>query len=288
MRKVKMMKSNNTYKNTDKKTNKTNKPTKKWNNSYTKLVLMLCLGAVIGAAGSIVLSFSGEEMASFYSAAIHYLEKTGVFWVGGLVVIITVAGIAIYIHLKRLWRKEEESDDETADMWGEKFDFWSQLGITVANTSSGTILILGFLSMPSRFRNVDLDISTTSGMYHFVLYIALAALLVGGAVLVCILEILIIHLMQKRDPHKQGDPSSFSFNKKWLESCDETEKMVIYQAGYKAYTRIQVMILIAMIATIWGKLWFDTGNFPIVLVGILWIYGTASFGIRKMKGLKNR
>lgn len=93
---------------------------------------------------------------------------------------------------------------------------------------------------------------------------------------------------EEKRPAEKGDPSSFSFNKKWLESCDETEKLVIYQAGYKAFGCMQIMIGIGIVLSIFAKTRFGTGNFPLVLQGGMWVAGNLSYGIWKMKGLKKK
>ena len=67
---------------------------------------------------------------------------------------------------------------------------------------------------------------------------------------------------------------------------DETEKLVIYQAAYKGFAGMQILLLIGIVLAGIGKFSFDTGNFPILLLGSVWIAGNVIFGIWKMKGLE--
>ena len=93
---------------------------------------------------------------------------------------------------------------------------------------------------------------------------------------------------RRHDPKKEGDPVSIdSFNKKWLASCDETEKLVIYQAAYKGFAGMQILLLIGIVLAGIGKFSFDTGNFPVPFAGQrIGIAGNVIFGIWKMKGLE--
>ena len=45
----------------------------------------------------------------------------------------------------------------------------------------------------------------------------------------------IVELEKKLNPEKKGDVIETNFSKKWEDSCDEAQKMIIYEAGYRAY-----------------------------------------------------
>ena len=44
--------------------------------------------------------------------------------------------------------------------------------------------------------------------------------------------------IQIAHPYMKGDPSDKNFQKKWLESCDEAEREMIYRSSYKTYMRL--------------------------------------------------
>lgn len=248
--------------------------------SYIKLGLLMLLGAFIGVMGNIVISFSGDGMTELTEGIQKVLSQTGLMIESVLVVTISAVVISIYLYMRRLWKKEEGAEDEVADCYGEKFESWAQIGIMIINMSSGMILILGCVLFPGNMM--------PNSSKEAVGFLMLALVMILGCVVMAVMEIMIYHLMQKRDPQKKGDPSSFSFNKKWLESCDETEKLVIYQAGYKAFSCMQIMIGIGIVLSIFGKTRFGTGNFPLVLLGGMWVAGMLCYGIWKMKGLKRK
>ena len=249
--------------------------------SFIKLLLLAVIGAMIGVSGNILLRFSGEGIKGIYAEMGAALRHTGWKIESLLILVVMAVLIGIYRHLRSLWAQEEASEDETADLCGEQFERWAQTGIVIANTAVGFFIVFGCLAFPG---NVE-DISQGDG----VKYLLLAAVMVFGCIAMAVMEILFYHLMQKRDPSKKGDPVSFNFDKRWLEGCDETEKLVLYQAGYRAFNSMQIVMLIGIILAVFGKMQFGTGDFPLILLGFMWVIGMLNFGIWKMKGLrKNR
>ena len=249
--------------------------------SFIKLLLLAVIGAMIGVSGNILLRFSGEGIKGIYAEMGAALRHTGWKIESLLILVVMAVLIGIYRHLRSLWAQEEASEDETADLCGEQFERWAQTGIVIANTAVGFFIVFGCLAFPG---NVE-DISQGDG----VKYLLLAAVMVFGCIAMAVMEILFYHLMQKRDPSKKGDPVSFNFDKRWLEGCDETEKLVLYQAGYRAFNSMQIVMLTGIILAVFGKMQFGTGDFPLILLGFMWVIGMLNFGIWKMKGLrKNR
>lgn len=67
------------------------------------------------------------------------------------------------------------------------------------------------------------------------------------------------------------------FQKQWLESCDEAEKMLIYQSGYRTYCFMSVLLPFLTVVTMLGHLFYNTGLLAIFVVGFLWIAMVSSY-----------
>ena len=63
----------------------------------------------------------------------------------------------------------------------------------------------------------------------------------------------------------------------WLESCDEAERLGIYKASYKSFQVMNSLCPVMEAAALLGKIMFDTGNFPIILVTFLWAVQTGVY-----------
>lgn len=245
--------------------------------SYLKLLGALILGGMIGGGASTAVFWTYDELLEAAKGADGFFRETGIM-IETVVVLAFIAVVtSIYLYARSFWKKEETAENELADVYGEKFEKWSQIGLITSEVAAGCIIILGFIFTPTH----KLEIAGTE-----IYYGALTAMMLGGAIYMAIIEIMYYHLIQKHDPKKEGDPVSLSFNKKWLASCDETEKLVIYQAAYKGFDGMQILLLIGIVLAGIGKFSFDTGNFPILLLGSVWIAGNVIFGIWKMKGLE--
>ena len=248
--------------------------------SFVKLLLLVALGAVIGIIGNVVIRCSETGIKAVFSEIGMAIRHTGVIVEGILILVVMSILIGIYRYLRKLWKREALAADEIADVCGEKFEYWVEIGIMISNIGAGFFLIFGCLAFPGKMVGVSVE--------DGIRYLVLSFVMILGCILMAVMEILFYHLMQKRDPKKKGDPSSFNFDKRWLASCDETEKLVIYQAGYKAFNSMQVIMIIGIIFSIFGKVQFGTGDFPLILLGCMWMVGMLNFGIWKMKGLRKK
>ena len=92
-----------------------------------------------------------------------------------------------------------------------------------------------------------------------------------------------IELLRKINPEKRGDALDIHFQKKWIESCDELEKMQIYESCYHSFQTMQKCFPIAMGIFMFAEIYFNMGVFPIVILGILWLIQTITYKNYAMK-----
>lgn len=71
-------------------------------------------------------------------------------------------------------------------------------------------------------------------------------------------------------PEKNGSVYDFSFQKKWMASCDEAEKLMIGQCAYKAYRAVSSACMVLWIILTLAAMFFDTGFLPVLVVCIIW------------------
>lgn len=100
---------------------------------------------------------------------------------------------------------------------------------------------------------------------------------------IIIVEAVLIKQIKKIHPLKDGDVGDTNFNKRWMDSCDEAERMIIYKASYSTFQVMKSMLPIMEAVALLGKLMFGTGNFPIILICILWGVHTGVYCFGSMK-----
>ena len=86
---------------------------------------------------------------------------------------------------------------------------------------------------------------------------------------------------------EKGDIASKDFHKQWLESCDEAEKEAVYQSSYSTYIFSGKLIGILLVVTMIAHLFFNTGVFAIVVVGVIYLCITVKYCVSCVK-LKNK
>lgn len=69
---------------------------------------------------------------------------------------------------------------------------------------------------------------------------------------------------------KKGEVCSWSFDREWLASCDEAERMLMYRSSYRTFQMMKNLMPVMEGAALFGKIFMGTGNFPIVLVSLIW------------------
>ena len=77
--------------------------------------------------------------------------------------------------------------------------------------------------------------------------------------------------IKKMNPEKRGSVYDMKFQKKWIDSCDEAEKIIIGKCAYKScLVTNQICTILALLLAI-GALVFDIGFLPSFVVCIIWL-----------------
>lgn len=91
----------------------------------------------------------------------------------------------------------------------------------------------------------------------------------AGVGVATVLQQKVVDLTKKINPEKRGSVYDMKFQKKWLDSCDESERRQIGQACYKAYQAVTKVSLWLWVALMVLHFAFDTGLLPAVPVLII-------------------
>jgi hypothetical protein len=92
-----------------------------------------------------------------------------------------------------------------------------------------------------------------------------------------------VQLVKKINPEKQGEVLDFHFQKEWVSSMDEMEKVMLYKASYKAFRATTITCMVLWILCIIGELGFSWGLIPAVFVTIIWLVSTMAFQIEAFR-----
>lgn len=76
---------------------------------------------------------------------------------------------------------------------------------------------------------------------------------------------------KKMNPEKTASVYDMKFQKKWMESCDEAEKIMIGKCAFKAYAATNTVCSILSIVLAVCALVFGIGFLPSLVVCLIWI-----------------
>lgn len=79
------------------------------------------------------------------------------------------------------------------------------------------------------------------------------------------------------NPEKRGNIFSWNFNKEWLASCDEREKLKLFQAAYYTHLSMQILYLVIFCVLILLSGIIRVGVLPFVILGAVWLFQLLSY-----------
>lgn len=236
-----------------------------------KLIAIMIPSGIVGAL-TMTAMLRAEETQVFQSIlkALDSFEQNG--WIFHVIIgIIGIGGTVLtYFQAHTLLPKVLEDEDN------EELDGKFEMNLGVSMVINRILVVLNFLFFTIAAFN-------TNELFHWSIIVFLVIFFFSTG-----FEIASIRLYQKKDPAKRGDPTSTKFASQWFESCDEAEKLMIYQSSYQSFTWTNLGFLFAIILVLLLRLAFGTfGLGTILVIGVLWMIHLLGYHLRWMNLKKN-
>lgn len=227
-----------------------------------KFILIMVISLVAGGA---IGFFSAKYSLIALSGSMRaFGELFGLYiapWIMLLIAIIEpIISIALYRGAKMLLNTWDGENDEICDKVEEK--------LSVIIWLSGAALIISYFLIAASY---------SGGFAAFENEEFILPFFIGIGAFFCILIESII-IQQKcidaakiTNPEKTASVYDMKFQKKWVDSCDEAEKLLIGKCAFKAYTVTNTVCTILAIVLAICALIFEIGFLPSLVVCIIWI-----------------
>ncbi|HIT67720.1 MAG TPA: DUF3169 family protein [Candidatus Merdisoma merdipullorum] len=242
-------------------------------NSYMKIVFYMLLGAAIGAvlgAGSyIFLNGYGTGFEGIAGQLYGWLQASILPILVVLLVFSVAAGEFSCRKMKKIMVQLADAEDEESDRLEYEEEKWGALSMNLNVISQTFCMIVLSAGYSSNYLSSS-EAARGSFLYACVVFIICMAY-------DSFWQIRYVKLIQLGHPEKLGDPSSINFQKKWLESCDEAEREVIYRSSYKAYMMLGRLMPILLVLTMLANLLFNTGMLAVIVVAVIWLVVTLTY-----------
>ena len=175
-------------------------------------------------------------------------------------VIVPMVCVPIYRRAKRLLSSWDGENEEISDMIDNK------LSIVVWITSAA--LILSFFLIAALYSGGFAAFENESSTLSFVVGIAA---FFGIMIEAVIIQQKCVDAAKKTNPEKTVSVYDTKFQKKWMDSCDEAEKIMIGKCAFKAYNATNAVCSALAIVLAICALVFETGFLPSFVVCLIWI-----------------
>ena len=222
------------------------------------MVISLLLGGVTGFCAAI---YGLDALADGMKNAGAFFGTYIAPWLMlAAAVIVPAVCIPVYRSAKKLlssWDGENEEISDTVD---------NKLSITIWLTSAA--LIISYFLIAASYSN---SFATFKNKNSSLLFIASIAAFLAIMIEAVIIQQKCVDTVKKTNPEKTASVYDLKFQKKWMDSCDEAEKIIIGKCAFKAYTATNTVCTVLSIVLAICALIFGTGFLPSLVVCLIWI-----------------
>ena len=229
----------------------------------------LLFAAVCAIVGGVIGYYSGHGAADGgIDRLVGVLKETGAFFgayiapwlMAVLAVIVPVVCIPIYRSAKKLaaaWDGENEDTSDTIDR---------RLSAVIWLTSA--VLILSYFLITASYSGgfAAFD-SKDSSIIFFIGVAAFFAIMIEAV----IIQQKCVDTAKQTNPEKKASVYDMRFQKKWMEDCDEAEKIMIGKCAFKAYSATNLVCTVLAIVLAVCALVFEIGFLPSLVVCLVWM-----------------
>ena len=247
---------------------------KKENRKALKIFIpiIICCGLIGGLIGYFSTTETVVDTAGQLS---RFIEKVIYASTPYAIIIIVLIGIAASLaYYKSGARDAEASKNESESDEDAGYELY-----TVADEKlSKGMMVIGISEILSLlFFSVMIAYIEDYINEKFYIYMVTIAVFVIGTFVRLKIQQSLVDFQKMMNPEKRGSVFDFNFQKKWEESCDELEKLVIYKSAYKAYKTAMFACGSVFIIMMLCSFVFGYGPLPAISVGIIWLIIVISY-----------
>ena len=155
----------------------------------------------------------------------------------------------------------DPDDDETYERLEQ------QLGLPMVLSSVIQVVDMAFFAVL-----MDLALQSSISRQRGIILVIVSAVIFLGALFVSFaIAKRSVDQEKQLNPEKRGSLLDLSFQKTWEASCDEAQKQMIHEAGYRAFRAGSTACLALWLITLLAMFALHTGFFPVLCVCAVWL-----------------
>lgn len=241
-----------------------------------RLTLCMLAGMILGIILAIGTPVVKEILSDLTQKSIEIMPTIQLWIFPWLLLIFTLFCIVkneLFLkqarHIIETWDGEDDAHINKANTSLNKVSLYSNI------LSIGASTLFAFITY-NLLDNLD-------SVFGSVLILITVAIYFFGLFFITYQQNRMLKLVKKYAPEKQGSIYDKKFQEIWLASCDEGERLIIYQATYKTYNfMINFLTILLTITTILG-MFFPIGILCSILIGGILLVMTIYYVVVTMK-----
>lgn len=206
-------------------------------------LLLALVGAIVGGiVGFYSAEYDVEQLAGSMKSAGAFFGKYVSSWILLAIAVITpIVVIPVYQKTKRLLLEWDGEDESICD---------------IAEKKLNTVLMIISIAMIEKHLNM------------YVLAIVTFLIILAEGIIIQQKAVDITKIMY---PEKTASVYDLKFQKKWVDSCDEAEKMMIGRCAFEAFKVTNSVCGALSIILAISAMMFDIGFLPSFVVCLIWL-----------------
>lgn len=238
------------------------------------VTLFIC--AVIGGLlGFFSLEFKTEDIGILLEMAGDFFAKSIAPWI---LVAEAVAVPLICIPIYRSAKKQVENWDGENEEVYEKAEYKISLILWL----TGMAQILSFIFIAAVYSQMHSALKLGNENFLLKMLCSLAAFIAIVVEYILITQ-KCVDMTKQLNPEQKASFYDVKFKKKWLEDCDEAQKLMIGKCAIKAWQAMSVTCEVLCVLFVLGSLILGIGILPTLLVCLIWGIGQTVYCLESIR-----
>ena len=236
------------------------------------LLILFCAALAGGVFGFCAAHFGLDGLAGALGRAGEFFSLYVAPWLlAACVVLQPLVCVPMYLRAKRRLTAWDGEDESVPDQ--------------VERILSTAMLICGMFTLAGMFL---LGAAYAAPLLNredpaLLGLLGVPAFFIAAMVEAILLQQRMVDLSKRLAPEKTASIYDIQFQKKWYEDCDEAEKLIIGQCGYRAYLAMSKVCAALWLIFSLSALFLDTGLLPVLAVCLIWGAGQVVYSRWCMK-----
>ena len=233
-----------------------------------KFILFCVIGGLVGGIMGYLVAANGlDAMSGDIKAVVSkYVVLTAPWLMLALAVMLPAVTVPYYRKAKKQLALWDGEDEEISDHIENKLSI-------VQWFTSGSLIISYFLIAASYAGGITMFENAKNMIGFDVAIVAFLAIMAEGV----IIQQKSVDCVKVMNPEKTASVYDMKFQKKWLDTCDEAEKIIVGKCAFKAFNVTNSVCSILAIILAISALMFGIGFFPSFLVCLIWIINVSIY-----------